>query len=698
MDLGIGAVSLTFQVFSGCMKGYQLLTEARNMEAEHKYMRIQLKKEQHRLLDWGHVAGVGVRDDELVISSSDKGLLHDVLEQQQNLLLEFGRYETRYKKGPLERLKKPFVVVDEIFELDDDEAAAAVEASSPRPLLRAADTDFETRFPEGEELLKKALNWAKGARSFPKRLRWAAFDKEKMEALLLRLSRLNDFLRELLTTQQLSHLNLRQEQTCYQIIQLNNKMDQLVEIVKAGSEWSNLTSNGRSDAHGSSPSAHGSGRMNLALRAKELLQDLPLMPLSRVESMEYVRGEAQERGLPNRSLTQLARFKALETAISGQQSLTDDRATALQLGPASSITDVELPAVLFTLTLDDDDDGDQNRRAEALFGAKRVWIEWKTYEPRVFDGEPDQKVVKRIEALVVLLKENSRSCQFRAPRCLGYFRDIDVETGEDRCRFGVVFEKPSSVPPSTQPISLLDLLRATERGTMDTPSLTERAKLAKVVTKALEELHAVNWLHKGLRSENILFFECELDPEDLRPDNYYDEQREPLSLELDLSTPYLSGFDYARPAQNEDLTEKPPENAAYDLYRHPDVQGSRAEGDNAASFQKTFDIYALGIILLEIAYWQPIDRILKIDLPKARPSTTLRVRNRLLSERKLLGHVKSHAGVVLEQVVRACLIGAEALVDGFTGGKFDEKEPVQAVQLQAGFYKHVVEKLAEVKI
>ncbi|KAF9632041.1 hypothetical protein BFW01_g2903 [Lasiodiplodia theobromae] len=668
------------------MKGYQLLTEARHMEAEHKYMRIQLKKEQHRLLDWGYVAGVNVRDDALVISSSDKGLLHDLLEQQQDFLLGFGRYEARYKK-PFEKLRKP-LIVEEVDDVEGDEAMVG-EAGSPR-LLQAADTDSQTRFPEGEELLKKALGWAKGVRTFPKRLRWAAFDKEKMEQLLLRLSSLNDYLRELLSAQQLNHLNMRQERTYYQIIQLNDKMDQLIEIVKAGKEWSHLT--GAMPAQ--NPSALIQGRANSAFWLKELLQDLPPASLSRVESMEYIREESR-RGSNNRSLTWLAQFKALETAISGD-SLTEERAVDLQLEiPASAVTDVELSRedIVF---LDFDDD-DENRRMEARFRGKRVWIEFKTYEPRVFDGQPDPKVTNRIKALVALLKENNRSRQFRAPRCLGYFRDIDPDTEEDRYRFGIVFEKPSFVSQSTKPISLLDLLRATERGIMEMPSLTDRVQLAKVITEALERLHAVNWLHKGLRSENIIFFSDEIEPEDL--ESYgMGEQDEPIPPAVDFSKPYLSGFDYSRPAQNEDLTEKPPENAEYDLYRHPSVQGSRGSIDNAANFQKTFDIYALGIILLEIAYWQPIDHILNVDLPRARPSTTLRVRQRLLDERKLLAHVKSNAGVVLEQAVRACLVGEEALIDSWKYGGFDEKNPNQAAQLQRGFYERVVEKLADVKV
>ncbi|GME23425.1 hypothetical protein GTA08_BOTSDO05555 [Neofusicoccum parvum] len=661
------AVSLTFQVFSACMKGYQLLTEAQDMPNEYKYMRIHLKKEQYRLLDWGHVAGVAELDDALGISSSDKGLLHDVLEQQQLLLNAFGKYEKRHNKT-LERLEKPLI----------KEVADGSEDGNFVGLLRT-ETDFQNRFPnQGELLLQKSLEWAKKSRTYPRRLRWATFDKKKFEQLLLKLSSFNDFLSEMLNREQLNSLAVRQERTHFHIIQLNNKIDQLVEIVQAGHAWSDLTK-GYSGRSSENP---------LHLRGKALLEDRPTSALSHSSPLEFLNGERSD-GLYSQILVPLARFKALETAISTQD-LTDENVQDLQLGyTASEVYNVELDPK--SITVLDDELDDENRRVDALYDHNRVWIEWKPYEPRVFDGEPDPKIKERIIALVALLKENNRSRQFRAPRCLGYFRDIDTATGEDRCRFGVVFKKPSHVSSTTKPISLLELLRATEMGKTEMPSLTERVTLAKVLAEAVERLHAVNWLHKGLRSENILFFNDEIAPEDL-------EQEDHFSLDaLDFSTPYLSGFDYARPAQNEDLTEKPPENAAYDLYRHPLVQGSRGGTENSINFQKAFDIYALGVILLEIIFWQPIDRILDVDLRKARPSTTLRVRSRLIEERKFLAQVKANAGVMLEKVVQACLVGPAALVD-FSGADFDDKNAADAARLQMEFYDKVVKKLGEVKV
>jgi Prion-inhibition and propagation len=54
MDPGIalGGASIAFHVFSGCIKGCQLLAEAGNMPKEYEYLRHRLKLEELKLIDW----------------------------------------------------------------------------------------------------------------------------------------------------------------------------------------------------------------------------------------------------------------------------------------------------------------------------------------------------------------------------------------------------------------------------------------------------------------------------------------------------------------------------------------------------------------------------------------------------------------------------------------------------------------------
>jgi hypothetical protein len=162
------------------------------------------------------------------------------------------------------------------------------------------------------------------------------------------------------------------------------------------------------------------------------------------------------------------------------------------------------------------------------------------------------------------------------------------------------------------------------------------------------------------------------------------------------------------------MTEKPPENAASDIYRHPRVQGSGnrdsstfqvngngamngGSGGNSSGYKKSYDLYSLGIIFLEIAYWTPIDRILQIpDLQNARPSVTIKARQRLLDDKEgVLKYVKSHLGDTVEGVVKACLEGPKAFGIGDTE---DERREEVAARLQAAFWERVVGRLGEMRV
>ena len=95
-------------------------------------------------------------------------------------------------------------------------------------------------------------------------------------------------------------------------------------------------------------------------------------------------------------------------------------------------------------------------------------------------------------------------------------------------------------------------------------------------------------MHKGLGDESIL-----VPTRDGTPD---------------YSQPYISGFEYSRPDE-EDLTSTATDNA-WPVYTHPDYMGVDRE-----RYRKTFDMYSMGIILLEIAWWKPADEILGFTQP-----------------------------------------------------------------------------------
>ncbi|KAL5438149.1 hypothetical protein PMIN07_006383 [Paraphaeosphaeria minitans] len=664
-ELALAAVSLTFQVFSGCIQGYELITDAKDMPSDCQYLRVRLKTEQYRLLDWADVVRLDETDDSLLISSSSKGLLLDVLDQQRRLLHQFGRLDEKYKK-----LSKP-LLVDYVEEHGQLPGPPAYAPSDDSPMIRRVDSDFRTRFPQSQVLLKKSVNWVKKSTGVPRKLQWAVFDKTKMEALVQKLVGFNDFMREMLNSAQLESLVTKQTRTEFQIMQLNNSIQNLVQIFESTA----LVQTKR----GRRRSRHVTNPVRAYMQSQGL--DDP--------DDDYA--ETPKSGL--QSLAALAQFKALNSAIQDPNVFTDEFTSSIALSHSASETlNVELTRAHFSiLPTTSPDHAHESHREEAVYQPPHtrktsVWIEWKTYEPPpCHPTGPDPKILERVRALAALLKENNKTDQFRAPHCLGYFQDVDPATGEDHCRFGLVFEKPASAHPSTRPTSLHSLL--TQRD-VDMPSLTARLTLMRLLSEAVERLHVVDWLHKGLRSSAILFFS------------------DGGGAAVDFADPYLAGFDYSRPAMNDDLTEKPPEDAAADVYRHPRVQGSglrEASSPNSSSslssssYKKSYDIYALGIVLVEIAYWAPIDAILGIpDLERAKPSVVFGVRKRLLDdEEPFLRYVRSHLGDRVEGVVRACLVGASAF--GVGEGR-DEREEGGGAELQRGFYERVVREFGVMRV
>ena len=97
---------------------------------------------------------------------------------------------------------------------------------------------------------------------------------------------------------------------------------------------------------------------------------------------------------------------------------------------------------------------------------------------------------------------------------------------------------------------------------------------------------------------------------------------------------------------------------------------------------------------MEIAYWQPIDRIMGIGNARKDLKGVSEVRERLLKE-KILEKVEGFVGEVYGRVVRRCLVGGMEL-----GVKYGEDEGMGEVgkKMQAVLAEEIVGRLGGIRV
>jgi hypothetical protein len=92
----------------------------------------------------------------------------------------------------------------------------------------------------------------------------------------------------------------------------------------------------------------------------------------------------------------------------------------------------------------------------------------------------------------------------------------------------------------------------------------------------------------------------------------------------------MSGFEYSRPRSTKPTSRSL--NPRWDIYRWPTIQnGVPKEGTS----RKRYDIYSFGLLLLEIAHWQPLHKLLCLKKWPAPSTQNCRVRGWLLNEESL---------------------------------------------------------------
>jgi serine/threonine protein kinase len=500
------------------------------MPKECKYVSTCFVVEREKLHDWATSAGLDKYTDEASVSASIRNTrlpLLDILTEMKTSITDFFILNAKYSEIDISALEKVGGGVGiqgkklaEVLELPD----------GPLEPVPGVKKNFLQRRVQGAKELGKDV---KEVVTHPKRILWVVFDRKAAEKLITKLQNLNGYLHTLLDDHQMRVLVETTHDTHVKLVQMQTTVEGLSRLIEA---MKLNAPQHESPAAGNDPGPYPDA----------------LTP-----------GQKNERR--NRDMVSaLAKFK--ELVLSLKRHPANLPPNTIQ---PRNVMNGRLPA-LYTET--------------AGGPSTPIWVEWKAFKVKMIPGgaEQDPNILPRIEQLAALLT-SQKPAQLCVPPYLGFFKTKEpyAETGH----FGFVFKAPENTPVGNKAISLLTVIEEeAKRKLGECPSLTARVSLVRKLATCLLYLHSVGWLHKGLRSDNVLFFSG---------------QQNPL-----ITDPYLVGFDYARPDKDGEKTEPVPYEPGWELYRHPDYNGIQP-----ARARKTFDIYSLGIIMIEVALWRSIGDI-----------------------------------------------------------------------------------------
>jgi hypothetical protein len=194
-----------------------------------------------------------------------------------------------------------------------------------------------------------------------------------------------------------------------------------------------------------------------------------------------------------------------------------------------------------------------------------VAIERKYYDTNKY-GYPDELEINRIQQLAALLCSH-KDPNFRVLQGLGYINDIQNHS------LMIVFAIPDLV--EARPVSLFELI--SRKPSYLRPQLGDRFKLAHALAESIFLLHSVGWIHKGVRSHNVIFFPnmankiaqgsaCLLSQSGVAQDSVDSE------LVVREWEPKLMGFEASRLETADTLLDDQSE-IEFNMYRHPERWG-----------------------------------------------------------------------------------------------------------------------------
>ncbi|KAG9689658.1 hypothetical protein KCU95_g11279, partial [Aureobasidium melanogenum] len=297
-----------------------------------------------------------------------------------------------------------------------------------------------------------------------------------------------------------------------------------------------------------------------------------------------------------------------------------------------------------------------------------VMVEFENYDPLYRDtgvSPPLTRVEKLASSLNMLSNRGNL-------RLLGYVED------PQQPRIGLVYDYRTIQPQQSgeiRPVTLMGLiLTATQaKRPVDvsnaTPFLEDRFRIALRLVEKLRDLHAENYFHGNIHSESVVFLQ---------------QGHSPQPRQSELHRPILSAFDMFSRNRIEYGDSSPISN----ITKHPEDKGGEIDDVTAIRY----DLYQIGLVLLEIGLWNPVNDYFK-------EKYTLKD-FKLRLEKLYIPKLASKCGSLYMRAVQTCLrwadnddvghVGVEAVYDSILVKLqrcvlLDETEPLEITQIPAGF-------------
>ena len=280
--------------------------------------------------------------------------------------------------------------------------------------------------------------------------------------------------------------------------------------------------------------------------------------------------------------------------------------------------------------------------------------------------------LQRYENLVLALQgigQQPEHAYTGSLRIRGWFTD------PQNSRYAFVYEIPQppqlAVPhmlrPFLPPQSLLSYLQhSADTDSSNMPCLEDRFRLALNLVTNLLHIHAKGLTHRNINSNNVVFLS------DAAPQH---TDSKPWT-EGTIRKPFLVSWDQCA----EDTSTSERETLISSIYRHPSI----SRGQRSAC-RAVHDVYSLGLVLLEVGLWVPLNKLWKTKYTRL----DFKVRLQTTYVKRLAGKCGKSYMAVVEHCLRAVEDGQSARASARLSSSQHGQQPT----VHSNFYWNVLKPL-----